>query len=466
MTTPAPTQPRGNPALDAEWDALDPAPGEPPALSRRPTPPGANAVTLAPDRSGPARTAAKVTAAPRPDAPTAPPRREAPTTPPRGEQGELAEPTTTPSELRYLDALAAKRGLESSLGSLQRAIEHALGDARSASRTLGDEFERLHEVLVVARRERDSALTALSKEQADHARVLEEQDLFVATLIEDYEGKLTKARSGDFQPVPAEREALGGEEADRPTMPFTLAAKDIPGSQPTDRPQGESARVKELQEELDRMERERDKSREMLRKLMKQRDEAQAALGQALQERDESRTRVFDLKARILEIQEKIEGPGAVHKAMTEPAPPEPDADDGRRAAADPLGRTLPRTATSPFTQTGGVVTSVTGGFATSSAGAPTERMRPVRDLKRTLPSAPTPAPMPAVSSPLSKTLPAGTHPRRSPPPMELMAAAVLPPADTEASPGVYSVNGRELEPEQLEGARISSRPPPSSRSR
>ena len=445
MPTPSPSKRESSEQLDSAWDApaapTSPGPGAESSASpsRKHTAPSLGAAAagvMSPPRPTPREPSAHANV-PRPVPTLEPDERPA-------ESGAPASGSDPPSELRVKEALAAKVQAESSLSGLQEAVEQALADSRLASTTLAAELERTREIVRAARKERDDAVATLEQVRADHARVLEEHDVFVADLIDEYEARLAGAEKPTFQTTSSAPDTLPETSDDRPTVPWANVANDRSGDAQTRDAElqtlrDEKAALEEqnaaLEKDTAKMRHEREKAREMLRRLMAQRDAAQEDVSQLTMERDQAREQVFELKARAVELQERIDRGQAgrsVHSAQTEPAPSSAQTSAQTAPTAPPvigdLSKTLP-----------------SSGDSRATAPVPSHKRRTDPD-------------------PLASTVPAsrprrfGERSRPTPPPVELQRAHVAP--EDDSSPGSYSVSAEDIEPEEVEGVRISSRPP------
>lgn len=187
-------------------------------------------------------------------------------------------------------ALAASSRSESSLGMLMRAVRDlsaGVSGAREANLQIVREMECLADMLGGAN-ERQLALRnrvvflerALEKAQqeasAERAYILDQQDSFIAGLMDDHEEVVAELRR--------ELEAARARPSQRPTP-----APELELELSTLRSELSLTRG-----DVEKLLHERERTRETLLKLQAQRDEAQAAVVKATRERDLARSQVSD----------------------------------------------------------------------------------------------------------------------------------------------------------------------------
>lgn len=382
------------------------------------------------------------------------------------------EPDPGPAQQHVQAALAAGTRTGASLSALFRAVEQmtdGLSGAREANEQLVGELRAMHEALVqrtaenasledqlaALTSERDNALGELEQLRHDaaqeHEFLLEEQDRFLAALLEDHEQALSALRreldEGRTGPVANER--------DMATDPGMLVG---------DAHRTDTAReLLDARRTIEKLMTERTRSREMLRRLQAQRDEAQAALATA--QRDAGALNVV------------------VHTA---PAKPNPDA-----VITEPPHQAVATKNNPPSRQ--GRTTDPQGPLARAADDArsdrktdPLPRSALARALEASRPSeghdaleAPTPpGPIGAVAgaapvAPQQRTITTPGLAAPTPTPDELKSALTTPtsphnkpalkrkPDPATRSIGGYSLGRNEVESDRIEGTPPDSPKPP-----
>jgi len=257
-------------------------------------------------------------------------------------------------------ALNASSRAEASLGTLMRAIRDlssGVSGAREANLHLLRELEGMADMLGTANEQHLAlknrvALLEQTLERAhedamaERAYILEQQDAFIAAMMEDHEQVLVELHR--------ELEALRTRPGSRiATLP------DFPGvKEPTEQV--------DLRSELDAAERtverlfaERDRARETLLKLQAQRDEAQATVARLTRERDQARaeqsqSRITDAVRQMLpHSTTPLPGfraaptlPPPESPRRESPRPPPPATAEARITAPIPVGNVRPRAPT------------------------------------------------------------------------------------------------------------------------
>ncbi len=416
------------------------------------------------------------------------------------EAGRGVEKTTGPQRAIYITpapvsspeqaeehiraALAAGTRTGASLSALFRAVEQmtdGLSGARESNEQLVTELEAMRQMLAerteenaalaeqlaALAAERDQALGELEQARSEANREREfflgEQDRFLAALLEDHEQALAALRRERDEA----RASAGTGQHDRPTRPGTAAA--VEGNAPQ-----AAKELREARQTIEKLMKERNRSREMLRRLQAQRDEAQAALAGAS---------VGDDPPLNVTVHTTAPNPDNI---TTVPPHPEPSngqlgregrttAPQGPRLAPaiDPQGVRAGR-ATDPQGAREGRTTDPQGPRARSEAA----------DSERTTDPAPRRAQPPILSPPRGAPKRRTTEPGLSaptPPPDELRGAIMLPTTPVEEVPlaadgkpalkrkpdptsrplGGYSLGADEIEVERVKGSdRGSSKPP------
>lgn len=201
------------------------------------------------------------------------------------------------SSQHMLAALSASSRAEASLSTLMRSIRDlssGVTGAREANVQLLRELEAMADLLGAANERQlalrnrvgllEQTLERAQKEAAqERAYILEQQDAFIAAMMEDHE-QVVRELSGEL-------EAARARPSHRPTHYPDLPSVVVAANQA------------DLKEELaaaqtivQRLLAERERARETLLKLQVQRDEAQAAVATLTRERDQARA---DQKSRI-----------------------------------------------------------------------------------------------------------------------------------------------------------------------
>lgn len=332
-------------------------------------------------------------------------------------------------------ALTASGRAEQSLSTLMRAIRDlssGVSGAREANVQLLRELESMADMLgsanetQLALKNRVALLEqtlerAHQEASAERAYILEQQDAFIAAMMEDHEQVLVELHR--------ELETAKSRPASR-----TTTLPDFPGIAAA-----EASEEKDLRGALDAAERtieklfaERDRARETLLKLQAQRDEAQATVARLTRERDQARAE--STQSRITDAVRQVIPPSSTplpgFRAAPTLPPPEsprkpasaaaPAADGSRPPSNPPAGavvgsvRTLPRevpvhpspppeelraalhapSSTAPTKPPGGEQRSIT------PPGPPVVVTAPSPD---TTPTAPPPAPSPTHSVPITR---------------------------------------------------------------
>ncbi len=421
---------------------------------------------------------------------------------------------TAQSDARVQSAIAASARAEASLSSLFRAIQSldsGLGGAREANELLTRELEALREMVGAANEQQLAAKqkVTLLEQALDRARkdaererqfLTEQHDAFIVDLLDEQEGELAR-RDAELHALHEELAGLRVKQAENERL-ASERSRELPTVPPpnfVDPRSSSRMRVAERMDEgtaIDRAERaelertaqklaeDRERARETVQRLQAQRDDAQSAVTRITKERDEALQQVFRLKA-------ELGGPRiplSTRPPQLESRKPEPSA-----AASKPVkGIELTLDSIEIDAQLGlppvrtpqlevPSVPSATAQKPTAPAPPITSVVTPPRSNPTAVTSppksSPISAPQPRISSlaaPLSSSLPPNLS---SPPPEELRSALTSSPAlqplgassrpplkqkpDVSTRPLVgYSLNDEHVEPEQLEGVRLSKPPP------
>ncbi|MEO8901731.1 MAG: hypothetical protein ABI488_08040 [Polyangiaceae bacterium] len=361
------------------------------------------------------------------------------------------------SDARLQAALAASARAEASLNGLFRSIQSldsGVGGAKETNESLTQELEALREMLSLANEQQqafkqkvallEQALDRARKDgERDRAFLLEQQDSFIVTLLDDQEVVL-KSRDNDLETLRVRVTELEGRATS--TLVPPAAATSLPIQQDLSSPSATSApsdvdraERAELLRTAQKLTEDRERARETVQRLQAQRDEAQGAVARLSKERDEALQQVHRLKA-------ELGGP----RISTRPPSAESQRDAALFRIAPPAGK-LPTLDTLPP--------------VSSSTPAINSVLSPP-------PSNPNTAPLPAR---LSAPLPSTPRSRGSAPPEELWGALTNSPV-TSTSSGLpalkqkphpstrplvgYSMGNESVETEHLEGVRLASKPP------
>jgi hypothetical protein len=423
------------------------------------------------------------------------------------------------SDARLQSALAASARAEASLNGLFRSIQHlgnGVGGAREANESLTHELEALRDMLGAANEQHvafeqkiallEHALERTRKDgDQDRAFLIEQQDKFLALLVDDQERELRR-RDNDLETLRGRLAELERREPSAPPSAATLPptrpesssprAHSAPFSLPTlsDMERVEHA---ELARTAQKLAEDRERARDAMQRLQTQRDEAQSTVARVSKERDEALQQVHRLKS-------ELGGP----RISTRP----PSADP-RRDSAPPHIPSRPNTL---LTLDGLDIAAGSGAnpsqpsIPVPSASQPGLRANPSQpglsgSSQRTVPAPSSATAAPEISSVLSpprsnpfaaltpissRSSPAPSRlspppSRVSPPPEELRRALTSPPASSPSSSSAsssrpalkqkpdpstrplvgYSMSS-EVEPEHLGGARLSSKAPPGTEKR
>jgi hypothetical protein len=366
-----------------------------------------------------------------------------------------SRPTGRDSSAHLHAALSASGRAEASLSTLMRSIRDlssGVSGAREANVQLLRELEGMSDLLGAAN-ERQLALknrvTLLEQSlerahieaQRERAYILDQQDAFIAAMMEDHEqviGELNR-----------ELEALRNRPSQRPHAGSPEPAEVTDGIDGSVREELEAARKL-----IDKLVGDRERTRETLLKVQAQRDEAQAALVEI--NRDNARPP----QARITDAVRQVLPTSSPNLSRTAPTLPPPDA--ANRASTTP--QAPPVSAPIPAVLTGIPAPDETSSRITAPMPLGSQRPRaPELELTpREVPFTQPPEELrAAVHAPSSVTNPGRAGEKRSFTPPGPPAAISTPPANANASgrPGGYSLTN-SVAPEHVAGAPRISRAP------
>ncbi len=366
------------------------------------------------------------------------------------------------SDARLQAALSATSRADASLSTLMRAVRDltaGVSNAREANVALVGELGALADLLGAAN-ERQLALKnrvtylegslARAHKEASNERtyILEQQDAFIAGLLDEHERAIGELR----REVDAtrERERVSQRPTAAPGSLTDLAAVQTvsaapPPSPPTDPAPAPDIRleVETLKHDLERLIADRERTREALLKLQAQRDEAQAAVVRLTRERDLARAqgaqnRIGDAVRQAIPVHIPTPTP-AGRMASTLPPPDSPRD----RLPSSPTNQPLrDRSPSSP-------VNPPLRDRSPSSPSNPLPSQKPASSRKRVPESAPVTAtdwsrttqPMPVgLSRPRAPSLDLSPRELRTPsPPPEELAAAVHAPSTPLPPPPVLT---------------------------
>jgi hypothetical protein len=211
--------------------------------------------------------------------------------------------TIAASDARLQAALSATSRADASLSTLMRVVRElttGVSSAREANVALVTELGALADLLSAAN-ERQLALKnrvalleqTLVKVQAENkserAYILEQQDAFIAGMVEDHEHIVSELR----REIDVTRERLSQRPTANPgsLTDLVAVALPIPGP-PTDPAPAPDIRLEleSAKKDVERLLADRERTRETLLKLQAQRDEAQATVVKLTRERDLARS--------------------------------------------------------------------------------------------------------------------------------------------------------------------------------
>jgi hypothetical protein len=419
---------------------------------------------------------------------------------------------STASDARLQAALAASARAEASLSGLFRAIQHlgtGVGGAREANESLTTELEALRDMLGAANEQQQHFQVKIeqlervlerTRKEHEHERtfLIDQQDTFLVKLLDEQEVEL-KRRDTDLEVLRGrlaelERRQLVTVPPPLVTLP-SLEAPAMPVVEPTPSPappsELERAERAELERTAQKLAEDRERARETVSRLQAQRDEAQSSVARISKERDEALHMIHRLKA-------ELGGPRIPLSTRPPPADTRRDSAQARAlgaaltldqlemearlsrptAPASAPNASSPSTASAPYATGSSPLASISSAPPVS-APVSSPRVPAISSVLSPPRSNPNAAPLPTRLSPPPTRLSPPPAARHSPPPEELRRALTSPPAmqssassrpplkqkpDVSTRPLVgYSVSSETLEPELVEGVRLSSKPGPPS---
>ncbi|HEX6274347.1 MAG TPA: hypothetical protein VFZ53_15000 [Polyangiaceae bacterium] len=360
--------------------------------------------------------------------------------------------TSAASDARLQAALAATSRADASLSTLMRAVRElttGVSSAREANVALVAELGALADLLGAANEQKlalknrvafleRSLAKAAEEAKNERTYILEQQDAFIAGMLEDHEHAVAELR----REIDVTRERLSQRPTANPGSLPDLAAVALP---PLAAPPTEPAPAPDVRLELEAVKKDveqlladRERTRETLLKLQAQRDEAQATVVRLTRERDLARTegahhRIGDAVRQAIPVHTPTPTP-AGRMASTLPPPESP--------------RIVPQSAPSHPVSSGKPVSS--------RKQRPTEPAPQERSTRTT-------NPMPGGTRPRAPAFDVSPREQRfpSPPPEELRAALHPPttplPPDPVLTPVPITPRGPEP---QLTEPTVPSLPP------
>jgi hypothetical protein len=359
--------------------------------------------------------------------------------------GETARPPAAPpsmtsaaSDARLQAALAATSRADASLSTLMRAVReltNGVSSAREANLALVTELGALADLLGAAN-ERQLALKnrvalleqalvkAAEEAKSERTYILEQQDAFIAGMLEDHEHAVAELR----REIDVTRERLSQRPTANPGSLTDLAAVSLPPppAPPTDPAPAPDVRLEleAAKQDVERLLADRERTRETLLKLQAQRDEAQATVVRLTRERDLARSEAVHQR-----IGDAVRQAIPVHTPTPTPA--------GRMAS------TLPPESPRGVPQSSPSHPVASGKPVSSRKQRPTEPAPKDRSTRTT-------NPMPGGSRPRAPSFEPSPREQRfpSPPPEELRAALHPPttplPPDPLMTPAPITPRGPE----------------------
>ncbi|HEY3498563.1 MAG TPA: hypothetical protein VGK73_27925 [Polyangiaceae bacterium] len=263
-------------------------------------------------------------------------------------RGASERPRSAESSQHMLAAISASSRAEASLSTLMRAVRDlssGVSGAREANVLLMRELEGMADLLGSGN-ERQLALKnriALLEQQLERAHfeaesernyILDQQDVFIAALMEDHEQVLAELHR--------ELETLRGRPSQR-----AMTIPELPSLAAAERTAELLGELEAAQSTVEKLLAERDRARETLLKLQAQRDEAQATVVALTRELEvarsgQSQARITDAVRQV--IPASSAPPPGLRSASTLP-PPESPRRPGQTPQA-PLVEERPRAST------------------------------------------------------------------------------------------------------------------------
>ena len=422
-------------------------------------------------------------------------------------------PSSGESDARLQAALAASARAEASLSGLFRAIQHlgsGVGGAREANESLTGELEALRGMLGSANEQQhiyqakiEQLQLVLERTRREHERerkyLIDQQDLFLVKLLDEQEAELAK-RDADLEILRGRLDELERRQMVTAPPPPLVSLPSLE-PQPLRLIEGtaslapiselERAERAELERTAQKLAEDRERARETVARLQAQRDEAQNAVVRISRERDEALSQIYRLKAEL----------GGPRIPLSTLPPAADERRDSAQARALGAARTLDQLELEARFGRASAPTSAPRSNPNAPTLAPAAEASTSSQLPAAVAAASNPAQPPAVpaissvlspprSSPNAAPLPTRLSPpptrlspppnKLSPPPEELQRALISQPSvqssassrpplkqkpDVSTRPLVgYSVGNQDIESELLEGARLVSKPPGSTK--
>jgi hypothetical protein len=418
---------------------------------------------------------------------------------------------STESDARLHAALAASARAEASLTGLFRAIQQlgtGVGGAREANESLTTELEALRDMLGAASEQQqlfqvkiEQLELVLERARKEHDRertfLIDQQDTFLVKLLDEQEAELTR-RDTDLGVLRGRLAELEQRQlAPVPPPLVSLPSLEGPAIQLVEPPPSlsppselERAERAELERTAQKLAEDRERARETVSRLQAQRDEAQSSVARISKERDEALQLIHRLKA-------ELGGPRIPLSTRPPPADTRRDSAQARalgaaltldqlemearlnRPTAPPspphASPSSPVAASAPPATGSSPLASLSSAPVSAPISSP--RVPAISSVLSPPRSNPNAAPLPTRLSPPPTRLVPPPAARHSPPPEELRRALTSPPAmqssassrpplkqkpDLSSRPLVgYSVGNATIEPELVEGVRLSSKPGP-----
>lgn len=353
-------------------------------------------------------------------------------------------------------ALTASGRAEHSLSTLMRAIRDlssGVSGAREANLQLLRELEGMADMLgsanetQLALKNRVGLLEqtidrAHQEATSERAYILEQQDAFIAAMMEDHEQVIVELHR--------ELETAKSRPASR-----TTTLPDFPGVSAA-----EAAEDKDLRGALDAAERtieklfaERDRARETLLKLQAQRDEAQATVARLTRERDQARAE--QSQSRITDAVRQVIPPSTTPLPGFRAAPTLPPPESPRK----PSGAAPAQDGSRPPSNPPGVSSVPVGALRTQQREVPLHPSPPPEELRAALHAPSSTAP----TKPPERSLTPPGPPVVVTPPSTDNTPTAPPPAPTHSQPsprggGGYSLTN-SVAPEHVPTSRVSRAP-------
>jgi hypothetical protein len=238
--------------------------------------------------------------------------------------------------------LSASGKAEASLSTLMRSIRDlsaGVSGAREANVQLLRELEAMSDLLGAAN-ERQLALknrvTLLEQSlqrahieaQRERSYILDQQDAFIAAMMEDHEQVVLELRR--------DIDALRNRPSQRPT---SMTGESLPAAAEPETDTGVREELEAARKLIDKLVGDRERTRETLLKVQAQRDEAQAALVEISRESRPSQPRISDAMQKAIP---QVSAAQALSRSAPTLPPPEAAARASATPQAPPVSAPLP----------------------------------------------------------------------------------------------------------------------------